>query len=161
METKTLATFKTVDLPKRTLAYVRNVGPYQGDTKLFEKLFNEVSSWLMSKDLLIPHAECISIYHDDLETVPVEKQRISVGFTVPEGTIGEGNIKIMEIPAGKFFTGTFEIFPNEYGMAWEELMTELYKSNLKLGEFMYESYKNDPNEHPEGKHITDICVSVL
>ena len=100
MKTKIAATFKTVELPNRTLAYVRNVGPYMGDTKLFERLFNEIIGWLAPKNLLLPSAECLSIYHDDPETVPQEQQRISVGFTVPEVTEGEGNIQIMKIPAG-------------------------------------------------------------
>ena len=161
METKTRATFKTVELPKRTFAHVRNVGPYQGDAQLFARLFNEVTTWLMPKNLLLPTSECISMYHDDPETVPVEQQRISVGFTVPQGTEGEGNIQIMEVPASKYFIGSFEILPHEYGQAWGEVMEEIGKNKLSIGGPMYESYKNDPKTHPEGKHLVDICVSVL
>ena len=41
----------TVHLPERTLAYIRNVGPYAGNTVLFEQLFNRVSKWALGKGL--------------------------------------------------------------------------------------------------------------
>lgn len=161
MLTKTKASFKTEHLPKRSFAYIRNVGPYMGDSKLFQRLFNEVIAWLEGKNLLLPTAECISMYHDDPQTVPQAQQRISVGFTVPEGTEGEGNIEVMEIPEGKFFIGSFEILPDEYGEAWGELMQKMTEKKLIVGGPMYESYKNDPKNHPEGKHLVDICTAVL
>ena len=160
MITKIASTFKIVELPKRTFAYVRNVGPYKGDTELFGRLFNKVINWMKPKGLLLPTSECISIYHDDPDTVPVNEQRISVGFTVPENTVGEGDIKIMEIPKGKFIVGSFEILPQEYGDAWKELYSYIVENNLTPDKIMYESYKNDPHEHPEGKHLVDICVGL-
>ena len=160
MDTQIAATFKTVQLPKRTFAYVRNVGPYKGDTELFARLFKEVTDFLMPKNLMTPSSECLTIYHDDPETVPQEDQRISVGFTVPEGTLGSGNVEIMEIPAGKFLIGAFEIFASEYGQAWGETMSYMGQNNLVPAGPMYESYKNDPKTHPEGKHVVDICVTL-
>ena len=82
----TKTTFQILDLPTRQLAFVGHVGPYQGDTALFQRLFGTVSTWLQTNNLLSSESECISLYHDDPETVPVDKQRISVGFTVPVGT---------------------------------------------------------------------------
>ncbi|MDB4438814.1 hypothetical protein N9176_01050 [bacterium] len=70
METKTTATFKTIELPKNTFVYVRNVGPYMGDTELLERLFNEVIVCLAPKNLLSPSSECPSMQHDDSESVP-------------------------------------------------------------------------------------------
>lgn len=160
METKTAATFRIAELHQRSLAYIRNVGPYKGDATLFARLFNEVITWLAPQQLLQPSSECITVYHDDPEYVPVAQQRISAGFTVPEGTQGGGNIKIMEIPAGKFLIGGFEILPDEYGQAWGEVMQQLVENKLKGTGVMYESYKNDSKQHPEGKLIVDICVAV-
>ena len=160
METKSVTAFKTIEMPTRTLAYVHNVGPYKDNTELFGKLFNEVIAWLTPRQLLLPSAECITMYHDDPETVPLEQQRISAGFTVPEGTQGEGNIQIMEIPAGKYLIGSFEILSSEYEFAWGEVMQQMNESNLIPTGTMYESYKNDPRQHPEGKHVVDICVAV-
>ncbi len=157
----TAAEFKTVFSPMRTLAYIRNVGPYMGDTQLFERLFSQVLDWVQAKGLVRYDMESIAVYHDDPETVPPEEQRISVGFTVPTGSVGEGDIQIMTLPAGKYAVGSFEIHPDQYGEAWEQLYEYIQSSGLKPGAGpMYESYKNDPQQHPEGKHVVDICVAL-
>jgi len=42
---KTNKSVEIKDLPKMTLAYVRHVGPYAGNEKLFEGLWNRLFSW--------------------------------------------------------------------------------------------------------------------
>jgi AraC family transcriptional regulator len=149
-------------LPRRYFAYVRNIGPYMGDTELFGRLFHQVIGWLNTKDLMQPGMEAISIYHDHPEEVPPEKYRISVGFTIPKPIEGEDDIQVMEIPEGRYAVGSFEILPTEYGNAWEEMMHYLQdKKLMPSGGPMYESYKNDPKEHPEGKHLVDICIAIV
>ncbi|MBQ4819657.1 GyrI-like domain-containing protein [Aquimarina sp. MMG016] len=149
-------------LPKRTLAYIQNIGPYQGDTELFGRLFTTVMKWAQPKGLMHdPSSEAITVYHDDAETVPEDQQRISVGFTVPESTTPEGEIQMLEIPEGNYVVGSFEILPSQYGDAWSQVFD--YIRNEKIipsAKMMYESYKNEPDTHPEGKHIVDICVMI-
>lgn len=146
-------------LGARTLAYVRNVGPYMQNAELFSRLFGEVMSWATPKGLMQnPEMEAISVYHDDPYLVPENEQRISVGFTVPEGTEGEGKIQIMALPAGEHVVGSFEILPSEYGYAWKEVFEFIEAERLNPSEVMYESYRNDPHTHPEGKHLVDVCV---
>ena len=160
MKTMT-ATFKTENYPERTFAYVRHVGPYMGDPALFERLFRQVTPWMEKKGFFNPHAEAITIYHDDPSTIPVEKQRISVGFVIPKHIEGDHDIKVMKIPAGKYAVGSFEIDANEYGDAWEAIFSFISEHKLMLDNgLMYESYKNDPRTHPEKKHLVDICVAV-
>lgn len=163
MATKTMmGTYKVTKLPKKTLAYVRHTGPYMGDSELFKRLFDKVSSWAGPKGLMkSPKLESISVYHDDPEKVPVEKQRISVGFTVPEDTIPEGDIKLMTMPEGKFVIGSFELSPKEYGDAWMEIYDYIGSERLIPAEgLMYESSKMDPKTEPKRKHLVDLCVPV-
>ena len=158
------AIFKIVEFPKRNFAYVRHVGPYMGNTKLFEDLFNEVAKWASPQGFMnIPDMEAITIYHDNPETVPPEKQRISVGFTVPLSVVhADEDIEVMDIPAGKYALGHFEILPEDYGEAWEQMTDFISEEQLVMGDGpMYESYKNDPRTHPEGKHLVDICVALM
>ncbi|MEL6811151.1 MAG: GyrI-like domain-containing protein [Bacteroidota bacterium] len=155
-----ISNFKIVELPKRTLAYVRNVGPYKGDTELFGRLFNQVVHWAAPLGLMTEKTEAISVYHDDPYTVPEEKQRISVGFTVPENSETSAGIQLMELPHGKYVVGTFEILPIEYGDAWKETYDFIQAEGIQTSDLCFESYKNDPETHPEGKHIVDICVGV-
>ncbi len=161
--TTTTSSFKIVELPKRQLAYVRHVGPYQGDSELFGRLFNQVMGWAGPKGLLQnSNMEVLSMYHDDPESVPPEQQRISVGITVPEGTEVDGDIHLMELPAAKYAVGSFELLPDGYKDAWNEMMQYLQREQLQpSGVALYESYKNDPKTHPEGKHLVDICISLV
>jgi AraC family transcriptional regulator len=153
--------FNIVDFPKRNLAYVRHVGPYKGNPKLFEELFNMVIGWLYSKDLIKNDMEAITAYHDNPDSVPENEQRISVGFTVTEDINPEGEIQIMNIPEGTYLVGSFEIFQQDYEKAWNETFDYIEKNNLiQIDGPMYESYRNDPNKHPEGMHLVDICIPI-
>ncbi|MCB0717695.1 MAG: GyrI-like domain-containing protein [Bacteroidetes bacterium] len=150
----------TVHLPERTLAYIRNVGPYAGNTVLFEQLFNRVSKWALGKGLLTPESEAITVYLDDPESVPEELQRINVGFTVPAGTKPDGEFHVTKLPEADYVVGSFEIAPHHYREAWMSVFAYMGESGLVPHGPMYESYKNDPSKHPEGKHVVDICVAV-
>lgn len=151
----------TVRRAKRTLAYIRHVGPYAGDSGLFERLFSQVVSSLEGRNLLRSDMEAITVYHDDPESVPVEKQRISVGFTVPEGTTANDGLRILELPESDYVVGSFELLPHQYAEAWTNVFTYMAENGLgPSGGPMYESYKNNPKDHPGGKHLVDICVAV-
>lgn len=150
-----------VHLPERTLAYVRNVGPYAGDAALFERLFGRVMESLGPRNLMGPDTQAITVYHDDPESVPVEEQRISVGFTVPEGTKPDGDVEVLILPESDYVVGSFELLPHEYGRAWTDTYAYMGEHGYTpSGGPMYESYKNEPSQHPEGKHLVDICVAV-
>ena len=153
-------TIKMVEYPTRALAYIRHTGPYMGDTELFASLFNQASEFMQKFNHFGPSTEGISVYHDDPKTVPTKDQRISVGFTVPIDSVGEGKVNILKIPAGRFVVGSFEIDPDGYAGAWESMLEYMQKNGIRPSTgIMYESYKNDPHQHPEGKHIVDICIA--
>lgn len=158
--TETTLNITRVRMPSRTLAYVRNIGPYKGNTELFEKLFGHVTNSLAKRNLIGPDMEAITVYHDDPEAVAPEKQRISVGFTVPAGTQPDRDVQIMGLPEGDFVVGSFEILPTEYGEAWMNTFAFMGEEGLQPTGLMYESYRNNPHNHPEGRHLVDICVAV-
>ena len=157
-----ISNIRTERLPKRFLGYIQNTGPYQGDTELFGRLFTKVMKWRETKGLAHDqNTEAITVYHDDPEQVSENQQTISVGFTVPEGTTTSDDIQIMELPEALYLVGTFEIHPHEYGAAWNQVFEYIKNQNLKLTmHLMYESYRNEPHTHPEGKHIVDICIAL-
>ncbi|MCP5105468.1 MAG: GyrI-like domain-containing protein [bacterium] len=91
-----------------------------------------------------------------------DKLRLSVCITVPEDTKGEGEVGKMVVTGGKFAVGRFEINMDEYPHAWYTMMAGWmpesgYQPDDRL---CYELYRNDPKEHPENKHIFDICIPV-
>lgn len=40
------------ELPATTVAYIRHIGPYKGDSKLFERLFNKLFTWAGPRGLV-------------------------------------------------------------------------------------------------------------
>ena len=152
------------DLPAKTLAYVRHVGPYAGDAALFGRLWEELSRWALPRGLFQPpQTEIMTVYHDDPEITREDQLRISFGITVPEKTAVCGTVGVMELPAGKYVCASFEIDVKEYGDAWKAVCSDwLPQSGWQPGDGpCYEVYLNDPAAHPEHKHLIEIRMSVV
>lgn len=145
------------------VAYIRHIGPYKGDTKLFEGLFEKLFRWAGPRGLMNrPDLKVISVYHDDPEITDEEKLRTSACISVPENTEVDGEIGKMLLPKGKYAKGRFEISPNEYQAAWDTICGGWFpESGYQPADGLcYESYLNNPKEHPQGKHIVEICIPV-
>lgn len=151
------------DMPELPVAYVRHIGPYKGDTELFQGLFGKLMKWAGPRGLLrFPGTKCIAVYHDDPDITSEQKLRTDVCITVPEDTAMDGEIGKMTIPGGKFAVAHCEISVHEYQDSWNMLMGGwLPESGYQCDDRLcYELYLNNPDEHPEKKHIVDICVPV-
>ena len=146
--------------PDRFVATMRHVGPYPEIGKVFEKFMG----WAGAKGLLqFPTTEMLAVYHDDPSTVDASKLRSDVCITVPKGTEVDGEVKTMTIPGGAFAVAHVEIDATEYGAAWDKLIGEWMPANgatADASRMCYELYLNDPEQHPEKKHIVDICEPV-
>ncbi len=151
------------EVPEMNVAYIRHIGPYAGDSKLFEDLFGKLMKWAGPRNLIsFPETRMLTIYHDSPELTDENKLRISVCITVPEGTETDGDIGSMKIPGGKFAIGHFEIDQDQYGAAWNSLFgIWLPESGYQAADGpCYELYMNEPKDYPEGKHLVDIYTSV-
>lgn len=154
---------QVMDLPARTFAYLRHVGPYAGDSELFGRLWGQLGQWAGPRGLFQrPGAESLCIYHDNPEITEQEKLRISLGLTVAVGTEVPPPFQTLEIPAGQYLVARFEIDVTEYANAWAYVMGEwLPQSGYQCDDRpCYETYLNDPKTHPQGKHIIAICEPV-
>lgn len=151
------------DLAPVTVAYVRHIGPYAGNSALFEGLFGRLWRWagprgmLNQKDLQV-----LIVYHDNPDLTDASKLRTSVCITVPKGTEVSGEVGLMDLPGGKYACGRFELTSSEFQRAWDGMCGNwLPDSGWQPDDRpCFESYLNDHRSHPEGKHIVDICVPV-
>lgn len=164
MKEKDAIQVEVKDIPEFHVAYVRHIGPYKGDSSLFENLFQRLMKWAGPRDLLnFPETKVMAVYHDDPKITDEDKLRTSACISIPEKTEVEGEVGKMAIKAGKYAVAHFEIEDTtEYEKAW----------NLVYGAWLpdsgyqpadgpcYELYLNNPKEHPEGHHIVDICIPV-
>lgn len=163
MSTTKAQSIEVKRLPAKHLAYVRHVGPYAGNEALFNALTGKVMAWANPRGLFKPEeTEFISMYHDDPGITDQDKLRISVGITVPAGTNGNGEINLLEIPAGSYVCAVFEIDVTEYAAAWDAVCGQwLPQSGWQPSDApCYEVNLNDPKQHPQGKHQVEIRMGV-
>ena len=154
---------KIQDIPEMSVAYVRHIGPYKGQSEVFEGLFNKLFSWAGPRGLITKDAKYLSVYYDDPNITEDSKLRTDVCISVPSDTDVKGEIGKQVLVGGRYAVARFELKgPAEYEKAWNSV----YKDWLPSSGFQpdnrppYEVYMNNPKEHPENIHIVDICVPV-
>jgi AraC family transcriptional regulator len=161
--TELQANVEVKDLPQMHVAYIRHIGPYEGDTELFGRLFGRLFQWAGPRDLLrFPETKTLSVYYDNPDITDPDKRRVDVCISVPEGTKVDGAVGKTTIEGGRYAVARFEIAVNQYGDAWNAVYGGwLPESGYQPADGpCFELYHNDPNEHPEHKHIFDICIPV-
>ena len=149
-------------LPATTVAYVRYIGPYAGDSQLFEGLYQKLFAWAGPRQLLnFPETKCLCIYHDDPSVTEPAKLRTSVCISVPESTKVDGEIGLMTLQACSYAVCKFEIDSTQFGEAWSSTCGAIAAAGLEFADGLsFELYLNDHNTHPEKKFIVEICVPV-
>ena len=151
------------ELPQMHVAYIRHIGPYEGDAELFGRLFGKLFQWAGPRDLLrFPETKTLSVYYDNPDITDPDKRRVDVCITVPEDTKVEGEIGKTSIQGGRYAVARFEIAVEQYGDAWNAVYGGwLPESGYQPADGpCFELYHNDPEQHPEHKHIFDICIPV-
>ena len=151
---------KIKELPERTVAYVRHIGPYNQIGEAFGRIF----AWAGPKGLIqFPETQTLAVYHDDKGTTDASELTSDACITVPEGTSVDGDVKTTKIPGGLFALAHVEIDGSEFGAAWDKLVGEWMPENgctPDESRLCYELYLNDQEQHPEKKFIVDICEPV-
>jgi len=148
------------ELPKMTLAYIRHIGPYKGDDKLFERLWNRLFAWAGPRGLIGGRDfRSLVIYHDDPGVTIEDKLRMSVCITVPPETKGDGEIGKMELEAAKYVIARFEVNAQQFQEAWDWLYGEWFPASGYQPDEKpcFEMY---PEEPKDGMFVVDICVPV-
>ncbi len=166
--TKNMTTMKDVtvevkNFPEMHVAYVRHIGPYAGDSALFQSLFEKLGRWAGPRGLFSnPDTKVLTVYHDDPKLTDEDKLRTSACITIPAEMAVDGEIGKMTLDAGDYAVGHFEINADQYTEAWNHVMGGwLPQSGYQPDDRLcFEMNLNDPNKHPEKKHIVDICIPV-
>ena len=157
---KTNKSVEVRELPKMTVAYLRHIGPYKGDAKLFDKLWGKICTWAGSRGLMKQSdLKFLVIYHDDPKITSEEKLRMSICLTVPAETKVEGEFGKMDIDAAKYVVARFEIDTNGFMEAWDWVYGQWLPSSGYQPDDKpcFELY---PEEPKNGKFIVDICVPI-
>jgi AraC family transcriptional regulator len=149
-------------LPDMTLAYIRHIGPYKGNPKLFEELFSKICTWAGPRNLVQKDTNFLCIYYDGPDITDESKLRIDVCLTVPSNTAVSGEIGKQEIKGGEYAIARCIIkSPKEYEKYWDELYTNWLPESGYQPEDKppFEMYPADCKTE-DGDMIVDICIPV-
>lgn len=138
------------------VAYVRKMGPYGKET--CEQAFGELAKWAGPRGYFSTGA-MLGVYWDNPEVTPPDKCRVDACVCVPDGTTPEGPVAIQTIAAGPYAACHFEIQADSFQQAWEDAFAWVVDGGYECDDKpCYELYHSNPEDHPEGKWIFDICV---
>jgi AraC family transcriptional regulator len=110
----------------------------------------------------LPETKLLCVYHDSPDITEEKKLRSSVCITIPDHIQVKGEIGRMKIAGGKYAMCRYEIRTDQFSEAWNEVMSQWLPSSGYICDdrLPFEIYHNDAREHPEKKHVLDICIPV-
>lgn len=154
METK----IEVKKMPDMNVIYCRHTGPFNQIGKAYEK----VARWAIPRDLYQPgKTKTMTVTHDDPSVTKIDKVRQSACIVIDKDVKTEGEIGRMTVPGGKYAVGRFELGFTDFERAWNTMCLWFTESGYSQGDgCTYELYHNDYTQHPEQKHIVDICIPV-
>ncbi len=140
------------------VACIRHLGPYENCGKAWERLF----VWAGKRQLVGAETVSIGVSYDDPETTPPEKIRYDACITVGSDVESEDEVKVMEIGGGEYAKITHVGSYKDIKGAYRHLIGELIpQSGRKMRNApCLEIYIDNPDEVPEEKRRTELCVPI-
>lgn len=140
-------------LEPRTIAYLRHVGPYKGDTGLFRRLFEKLFAWARPRGLITTDMQYLSLMQDNPNLTPAAKQRLEVALVVPAGTAPNGEIGVRRLEGGLYATARVYVPIEDYAAQWDALVGDWLPGSGYQPDHRpaLEFYLNNPDTDPEGK----------
>ncbi len=147
-------------LPKMTVAYIRSMGPYNGDKELYQNHRNKLFAWAGARGLTGgKDFKYLVLYHDNPNVALSDNLRMSLCITVPPGTKVGGEIGKMEIEATTYAVCRFELTEQDFPKAWNWIYGQWFPdSGYQPDDKLY--FETYPEEPKNGKYIVDFCIPV-
>ena len=148
--------------PDLRVAYVRHTGPYQGMGDVFSDLFTRLMAWAGPRDLVVPGAWLLAIYHDNPSITDDDRLRVSVALSIPEEAETGGPVGEMVLPGGRIATGRFLLGEQDYGVAWHAMSAGwLPESGYEPDDRLpFERYPITEGPDVDGRVAVDVCLPV-
>jgi effector-binding domain-containing protein len=135
--------------------FVRTRADVEGLSELMGKCYGEIARYLGQVGAQPAGPPFAAYYNMDLQDLDV-----AIGFPVPEGIEGEGEIDSGEIPAGSYAM-CFHVGPySAIESAYQALTKWMEEKGLKMAGASYEFYLNDPQSTPPEDLRTQILFTV-
>ncbi|WP_432664281.1 AraC family transcriptional regulator [Wukongibacter baidiensis] len=144
------------------VVYIRHVGPYKGDSNLFEGLFSKLYSYVSSKNYIRNDSKWFAVYHDFGDLTVEEQLRVSVCMSIQEDVKTDGEFGSMILEGGKYAIGRFLLKSDEYQLAWNYMLSKwLPESGYAPDDRMFFEYY-PPQECIENKEekVVEIFIPI-
>ncbi|NAS29949.1 AraC family transcriptional regulator [Flavobacteriaceae bacterium R38] len=151
------ATIEIKEIPELNFASITHIG-----INGIENVFNRLIKWGNSKGLMEkPETKMARIFHDSFKITSPDKVRMSVCILTDTIFETEGEVSNINIKAGRYIVGRFEITPEGFEKSWSSLFIWMNENGYKKAEENpFEIYHNDFRQHPEGKCTVDFYIPI-
>lgn len=151
------AKIEIVELPKKNLAYMTQIGE-----KGMDNVFQQMVKWANSKGLLAKEdTHVCGVFHDSFKVTDAERVRMSIGVLSNHSITLDGEVSLTTIEKGKTIAGRFVIELKEFEKARDSLFIWMNENGYKKADrYPFEIYHNNYNEHPDKKCIVDLCIAI-
>lgn len=151
-------TFEIKEVAPKQVVYFRHTGAYNQ----MEPSIGKLMQWAYPRGLVGNPPLVGANYLDDPDITPVEKLQSDVFLVVDREVKVDGEIGKYTIEGGTFAVGHFEIAMDEFADAWHAMCRLIAEHGCRsVDGSHHELYLNNPDEHPEKKHIVDIYIPVM
>jgi AraC family transcriptional regulator len=144
------------------VAYIRNVGPYQEDDTLFDKLYAQLSQWAVPRGYINDDTFTLNIYHDNPEITEKQKLRVMVAIPVKDTFHQYRSVGVTKISGGKYGVCRFLLKKNEFMEAWDWMFAVWLKNSgyERDDREAFERCLGDNYINGERFFNVDICIPV-
>lgn len=149
--------FEIKYLDAKNVVYYRHKGEYD---KMGPSI-NKLMQWAYPRGLVSNPPRVGAVYLDDPRITPIDKLQSDI-FMIVDGDVKvDGEIGKYTIGGGQYAVGRFEISMSEFGDAWQSMCGLITDHGCQsVDGCHHELYLNNPDDHPEKKHLVDICIPV-
>jgi AraC family transcriptional regulator len=138
------------------VAFVRNIGPYDGCQKAWKTLCN----WAGPKGLLIETAKFIGVCYDDPQVTPAKNIRYDACISIDNNIEVEGEVGMQTLSGGEYAVALHKGPYSNLEKTYAELMgIWLPQSRREFREApSFEIYLNDPENTPAEELLTELYL---
>ena len=150
------------DIPSLTVAYIRHVGPFQGDGRLFDRLYARLFRWALPRGYATDGQATLNIYHDNPHITGQNHMRVMVAVPVPDSAVPWDPVGITRLPGGRYGVCRLRLAMDQFVPAWEWLFSAwLPASGFELADReLLERYLGETRINGIRHFDVELCVPV-